>query len=77
MLFSRTFDRLKARRIAMDATAAGMDADTVMPAKSPKYALAPARIAANITDSTTDLMVISGSVTEAGTNGEETDGTIG
>jgi hypothetical protein len=39
--------------------------------------LAPARIAANITDSTTDLMVISGSVTEAGTNGEETDGTIG
>src|SRR5262249_6569899 len=69
MLFSRMFDRRKKRRMAMEATAAGMEADTVMPANRPRYAFAAARTAARITDSTTALMVISGSVTVAGTTG--------
>src|SRR5690606_3859679 len=44
MLFSRMFESLKNRRIAIEITAAGIDADTVSPANSPRYAFAPARI---------------------------------
>src|SRR2546430_10641013 len=39
MLLPRTM-----RRIAIEITAAGTDADTVMPANMPRYALAPARM---------------------------------
>src|SRR5688500_15441618 len=36
-----------ARRIAMESTAAGIDADTVMPANMPRYALAAPSTAAS------------------------------
>ena len=36
ILFSRIFDVRKKRRIAMDMTAAGMEADTVRPTLSPR-----------------------------------------
>ena len=36
ILFSRIFDSRKRRRIAIEATAAGIDADTVIPANNPK-----------------------------------------
>ena len=36
MLFSRMFDRLNSRRTAIEMTAAGIDAETVMPTFSPR-----------------------------------------
>ena len=36
MLFSRMLDSRNSRRIAIEITAAGMDADTVMPANIPR-----------------------------------------
>ena len=36
MLFSRILERRKRRRMAIEATAAGIEADTVIPAKSPR-----------------------------------------
>ncbi len=58
-----------ARSSAIEITAAGTDADTVMPANMPRYAFAPARI----TDSSDPRMmtprVSSGSVLVAGMYG--------
>ncbi len=45
----------------MDITAAGMEAETVMPANKPKYALAPASIMERTTPNKSALIVISGS----------------
>jgi hypothetical protein len=44
----------------MDITAAGIDAETVIPANNPRYALAPASIMDNKTPNTIALGVISG-----------------
>ncbi len=60
MLFSRMFERLKKRSTPMEITAAGMDAETVMPANRPRYAFAPARIAASRMPRIVPLIVISG-----------------
>jgi hypothetical protein len=44
----------------MEITAAGMDAETVIPANKPRYALAPASTMDNKTPRTIALGVISG-----------------
>src|SRR5947208_12320973 len=74
VLFSRMFDSRKRRSTAIEITAAGMDADTVIPANRPRYALAPASTAASTTERMTALTVISGSVTSAGMTGRGSDG---
>ena len=45
----------------MDITAAGMEAETVMPANKPKYAFAPASTMERTTPNKSALIVISGS----------------
>ena len=60
MLFSKIFDFRKSRKTAMEITAAGMDADTVIPANKPRYALAPASTMDNKTPRTIALGVICG-----------------
>ena len=40
-LFSNIFDCLKRARTPMDITAAGIEADIVIPANKPRYAMAP------------------------------------
>jgi hypothetical protein len=60
MLFSKMFDFRKSRKTAMEITAAGMDAETVIPANKPRYALAPASIMDNKIPKTIALGVISG-----------------
>tara|TARA_Y100000758_G_C16032906_1_gene415298 strand:- start:879 stop:1097 length:219 start_codon:yes stop_codon:yes gene_type:complete len=45
----------------MEITAAGMEAETVIPAKSPRYAFAPARIMESMIPRNMDFTVISGS----------------
>jgi hypothetical protein len=62
MLFSRIFDSLKSRRIPIEMTAAGIDAETVMPANRPRYAFAPASTIDNTMPSTIALTVSCGSV---------------
>ena len=44
----------------MDITAAGIEAETVIPANKPKYALAPASIMERTTPNKSALIVISG-----------------
>jgi hypothetical protein len=53
----------------MEATAAGIDAETVMPAKRPRYALAAANRQDKTTASTIAFGVISGKEREAGMMG--------
>jgi hypothetical protein len=60
MLFSKILDFLNMLSMPMEITAAGMDAETVIPAKRPRYALAPASIIDNKIPKMTDFMVISG-----------------
>ena len=60
MLFSKIFDFLNKDKTPIDITAAGMEAETVIPAKSPKYALAPAKIIDNTTPRKRAFIVISG-----------------
>ena len=50
----------------MEITAAGMDADTVMPTRRPRYALAPPKITARIAPRTMDTTVSSGITLSAG-----------
>src|SRR5690606_35694304 len=59
MLFSTMVDCRNIRRTAMEMTAAGIEADTVKPTLSPRYAYAPARIAASTIHRMTALRVIS------------------
>jgi len=63
MLFSRMFELRNIRKMAIEMTAAGMDAETVMPANRPRYAFAPPSSAESTMPSTIALMVTSGSVT--------------
>src|SRR5436190_9115859 len=60
MLFSSTVWRANSRSTAIEMTAAGIADETVMPAKRPRYALAPARTAASTTPSTNALIVTCG-----------------
>ena len=55
--------------IPMEITAAGIDADTVIPTLSPRYAFAPPNRTASTTPSMIEVTVISGSVESTGTNG--------
>ena len=71
MLFSRIFDSLNIRKIAIEITAAGIDAETVRPTFRPREALAPARTAERIIPRTTALNVISGRLVDAGINGPD------
>ena len=59
ILFSRILDFLNTLNIPIDITAAGMDADTVIPANSPRYAFAPARTIDRIMPRRQAFMVIS------------------
>ena len=52
-----------------EMTAAGIDADTVIPTRSPKYALAPPKITANKIPKITDVTVSSGKMRSAGIYG--------
>ncbi len=65
----------------MEITAAGIEAETVIPTLSPRYALAPARTTESNTPRTIALPVISGRMVEAGMKGrstaEEVDGRSG
>ena len=54
------------RMIAMEITAAGMEADTVRPTRRPKYAFAAPKIIANRTPTITDVTVIYGVTFSAG-----------
>ncbi len=53
----------------IEMTAAGIDADTVMPTRRPKYAFAPPNTIANNTPNTIEVPVNSGIVLFAGING--------
>ena len=70
ILFSRIESFLKIFRIIpIETTAAGMDADTVIPTRSPIYALAPPKITASNAPRITDVSVNSGITLSAGTYG--------
>ena len=67
ILLSRIESFFIIRRITpMEITAAGMDADTVMPTRSPKYAFAAPKIIASSTPMTIDVTVNSGVILSAG-----------
>ncbi len=57
------------RKIAIEITAAGTDADTVMPANMPRYAFAPARMTDSSEPSSSTPSVSSGSDFDAGMYG--------
>ena len=59
ILFSRILEFRNTLNIPIDMTAAGMDADTVIPANSPRYAFAPAKIIDRIMPRRHALIVIS------------------
>ena len=61
MLFSKILDFLNKDKIPIDMTAAGIDAETVIPANKPRYAFAPARIMESNTPKKRAFTVISGS----------------
>ena len=68
MLFSRMESRRRTLRMTpMEITAAGMDADTVMPTRSPRYAFAPPKMMASKAPSRMDTAVNSGMTLSAGT----------
>ena len=70
MLFSRMESRRKITRITpMEITAAGIEADTVMPTRSPKYAFAPPNNTASNTPRMIDTTVNSGNTLSAGMYG--------
>tara|TARA_Y100001960_G_scaffold149603_1_gene157993 strand:- start:120 stop:413 length:294 start_codon:yes stop_codon:yes gene_type:complete len=59
MLFSRIFDFLNILSMPIEITAAGMEAETVIPANNPKYAFAPAKTMDSMIPKIMDLKVIS------------------
>ena len=68
ILFSRIeFLRSKMRITPIEITAAGIEADTVIPTRSPKYALAAPKTIANKTPITMEVTVISGVIFSAAT----------
>ena len=58
MLFSRIFDFLNILSMPIEITAAGMEAETVIPANNPKYAFAPAKTMDSMIPKIMDLKVI-------------------
>jgi len=60
MLFSRMLLLRKSLKSAMETTAAGIEAQTVMPANNPRYALAAASTTESTTPNVTAFIVISG-----------------
>src|SRR5690625_4881075 len=71
ILFSRILLDLKSYNIAIEITAAGMLAETVIPANNPRYALAEANIMERMTPRKIAFTVVSGNRTEAGILGLE------
>ena len=70
ILFSRIESFLKIFRIMpIETTAAGIEADTVIPTRSPRYALAPPKITASRAPSIMEVNVSSGITLSAGTYG--------
>ncbi len=70
ILFSRIESRLNIIRMTpMEITAAGIDADTVIPTRSPRYAFAPPNKTASSIPRTIETGVISGSTFSAGIYG--------
>ncbi|MBA7639106.1 hypothetical protein ES703_46764 [subsurface metagenome] len=59
MLFSRILLRRNSLSTPIETTAAGIDAETVIPANRPRYAFAPASTTESTTPKTTALTVIS------------------
>ncbi len=57
------------RIIPIETTAAGIEADTVMPTRSPRYALAPPNITASSAPRIIEVIVNSGITLSAGTYG--------
>ena len=53
----------------MEITAAGIEADTVMPTRSPRYAFAPPNSTASRAPMIIDVTVSSGTTLSAGING--------
>ena len=67
ILFSNTESFFRMTRMTpMEITAAGIDADTVIPTRSPRYALAPPKRMAKRIPKITDVAVNSGTVFSAG-----------
>ena len=67
MLFSKIESLLKIKRIIpIEITAAGIEAETVIPTRRPKYALAPPNNTANKIPIITDVTVSSGITLSAG-----------
>lgn len=61
---------LRIRRITpIEITAAGIDADTVMPTRRPRYTLAAPKTTARIIPKTIDVTVTSGTILSAGSYG--------
>ena len=70
ILFSKTESFLKIMRITpIEMTAAGIDADTVIPTRSPRYAFAPPNKTASIMPKITLVAVNSDTLFSAGING--------
>ncbi len=62
ILFSRMLWFLKKRSINMESTAAGIEADTVIPANNPRYAFAAERTIDNKAPNMNALIVVSGNL---------------
>ena len=70
ILFSKTESFLKIMRITpIEMTAAGIDADTVIPTRSPRYAFAPPNKTASMMPKITLVAVNSDTLFSAGING--------
>ena len=70
MLFSRMESFLRMNRMTpIDRTAAGMDAEMVIPTRSPRYALAAPKTTARRIPRMMEVTVISGTTLSAGMNG--------
>src|SRR5271163_3163659 len=67
MLFSRMVDRPNARRMLMDKTEMGIDADTVSPARNPTYTVTAPNSSPKMPPSTTARNENSVNICEAGT----------
>ena len=59
MLFSLMLEFLNKDKTPIEITAAGIEAETVIPAKRPRYAFAPAKTIDRITPKKRALIVIS------------------
>jgi hypothetical protein len=69
MLFSRMLALPRARRMLMESTAIGIEADTVNPARKPTYTVTAPNKTPNSPPKITALNVNSGLISSAGTYG--------